>query len=250
MPRKPCKTLSPKEPPLKGIELPPSLREKAHEAVKRAILDGTLAPGEIYTEGALAKVLGISRTPVHEALLDLETRGFVTLLPRKGVRVNTLRSEDIGNLYQFRRVIEGEIMRKQAERVKEQDLARLREIHQKALEATDKGDHLAYVRADREFHLALALLSRNPYMVEALENVRDLVDWMGLRALLRDERIYEVNQEHEHIIRMLEARDVDRAVEAVVRHAEITRDNVLAAMEPLQAATSNDEPETRKGELP
>jgi DNA-binding GntR family transcriptional regulator len=213
---------------LEGIQVPPSLREVALDSIKRAIMDNTLQPGEIINEGILAKSLGISKTPVHEALLDLAARGFVTLLPRKGVQINVLTLEDIKNLYEFRRAIETTIIRRITKNLSDDDIIQIEDVHGQALKATKKDDRLAYIKADRQFHHLLATLSCNTYMISALTNVRDLIDWMGMKALVRDQRIHEVNQEHIDLIEKLKKRDVSAAVKSMAQHILLTEKNVLA----------------------
>ncbi len=218
----------PDGPNLENIDIPPPLREFARQAIKKAIMDNSLVPGVIYNERALADELGISKTPVHEALLDLGTRGFVTLLPRRGFRVNALTARDIKDLYEFRRAIETAIVEHITAGLSDQDLDHIAAAHHKALKATKKNDLLGYMKCDRELHYLLASLSHNSYMISALENVRDLIDWMGMKALLRKERIHEVNQEHLQLIKLLQKRDVSGAVESMARHIILTEQNVLA----------------------
>jgi len=215
-------------PQLKEVEHPPSLREVAKQAIKRGIVENIFKPGEIYNESSLATELGMSKTPVREALLDLAARGFLTLLPRRGFMVNDLSADDIHNLYEFRWALETAIVRLVTAQLTDKELAKIRKCHHRALEATRRADLMAYLQADRELHYTLASLTDNTYMIEALENVRDLIDWMGMKALLRKERIHEVNQEHAEVIACLERRDVEGAVQSMASHVEMTEKNVLA----------------------
>ena len=89
-------------PALSNIDLPPSLKELAFQALKENILNHQLRPGSVYSEQAIAKKLGISKTPIHEALTDLEKRGFVKILPRKGFQVNRLTQKDVRDMFEFR----------------------------------------------------------------------------------------------------------------------------------------------------
>jgi len=212
---------------LGNLSVPPSLREMAFQAIKEAILSNRLEPGRVYNEQVLARELGISKTPVREALLDLAAKGFVTFLPRRGVQVNVLTEKDIENLYEFRMALETAIVRAIIPRLTEEDMERIEGIYAKELGAIEGDDRRGYLKIDREFHFSLASFSDNHYMISALENVRDLIDWMGWKALLRKERMLEVYEEHGRIIQKLKERDTEGAVRMMQEHIWITKENVL-----------------------
>ncbi len=212
---------------LQLVAAPPSLREMAYASIKEAIMTKILEPGVIYNELGLAKELGMSKTPVHEALIDLATRGFVTPLSRRGVRINILTTEDIINLYSFRSLIEGEMIRSIADTIKESHLDHLLILHKKCLDADMSDGMINYLKLERGFHDYLALLSHNPYMITALSSIRDLIDWMGMTALNRIERMAEVNQEHDEILALMKERDFEGAALCMENHIRITLENVL-----------------------
>lgn len=212
---------------LGNLKAPLSLREMAFQAIKNAILSSKLEPGEIYTEFGLAKELGISKTPVREALGDLAAKGFVTVLSRRGIRVNALTPKDIRDLYEFRAALETAIIRHITPELTEKSIKRLEAIQEKENAAIRDEDSMRYLKIDRELHLFLASLTQNQYMISALEQVRDLIDWMGSKALLRKPRIVEVKDEHAKIIHMLEKRDTEAAIRMMKEHIRITLENVL-----------------------
>ena len=94
------------------IETPPSLAEIAFQAIKQAIMRNELLPGNIYSEQAVAKEMGMSKTPVHQALLDLENKGFVTICPRRGFKVNILSASNIRDMFELRRALERTVVLK------------------------------------------------------------------------------------------------------------------------------------------
>jgi len=212
---------------LENLKAPPSLREMAFQAIKNAILSNKLEPGKTYTEFGLAKELGISKTPVREALGDLAGKGFVTVLPRRGIRVNALTPKDIRNLYEFRTALETAIIRHITPELTEESIKGLRIIQEKENAAIRDEDSMRYLKIDRELHLFLASLTQNQYMISALEQVRDLIDWMGAKALMRKTRILEVRDEHIKIIQMLKKRDTGEAIKMMDEHIQITMENVL-----------------------
>lgn len=212
---------------LAAIKTPPSLREMAFEAIKEGIMGNSLKAGHTYSEHSLAKQLGMSKTPVHEALLDLALRGFVTLIPRKGVQIRSLTIDEIHDIYEVRLVLEVAIMRKIAAYITPEQIERLWDVHFKCVAATESDDHVGYIRNDREYHSFMASLTNNAYLVEALENVRDLIDWMGVRAMTRPGRLPEVDLEHAAVIERLAQGDPEGAAKAMEGHVRATEHNSL-----------------------
>lgn len=214
-------------PIFKNIKVPPSLKEMAFQSIKTAILSKKLVLGKVYNEQGLAKELGISKTPVREALLDLSIKGFITFLPRRGVQLNILTEKDIRDLYEVRRALETAIVRCITPTLTEKDLKKIEEIHNKGREAIQNNDRFGYLRNDREFHLCLANLTHNRYMITSIENIRDLIDWMGFKVIVRFERMAEVEQEHAKLIEKLRERNTKEAEYWMEEHIRITEQNVL-----------------------
>jgi DNA-binding GntR family transcriptional regulator len=215
-------------PPLEPIAAPTSLKEMAFQALKNAIMSNRLEPGGIYNESGLAKQLGISKTPVREAVLDLAARGFLTVLPRRGIVVNTLTAEDIQNLYEYRSAIERAAIRRITPDLQDGDLKEIRRIIGEQHETILADARREYLSLDREFHFFLCSLTQNPYMISALENIRDLVDWMGWKTFARPERLREIDVEHERIIDRLKARDAEGAEMMMARHINISLERILS----------------------
>ena len=220
---------------LSSVSAPPSLREMAYKAIKEGIMSNTLKRGEIYSENGLAAQLGISKTPVHEAILDLESKGFVTLVPRKGIKVNELTGQDIRNLYRFRLILETAALRQIGDSLRPRDLAYLNQCHQACIKATEAADHLEYIRWDRKWHLYLVSLTRNSYLMASLSNVRDLLDWMGVKAMYRPDRLAEVDLEHAAVMEMLENGEAELAALRMEEHINATTRNALTGWEQSQS---------------
>jgi DNA-binding GntR family transcriptional regulator len=214
-------------PTFNNLKVPPSLKEMAFESIKAAILSQKLVPGKVYNEQGLAKELGISKTPVREALLDLSIKGFITLLPRKGVQLNILTEKDIRDLFEVRMALETAIVRSITPKLTADELKRIQEIHLKERGAIQNNDRISYLRIDREFHLCLASLTENRYMISSIENIRDLIDWVAFRAIVRLERMGEVEEEHSKVIQKLEERDTRGAEFFMEEHIRITERIVL-----------------------
>jgi len=216
---------------LENIKEHPSLKQMAFRAIKEAIINNKLRPGEIYTEQKLAKELGVSKTPVREALLDLGLKGFVNYLPRKGFQISLLTEKEIHNLYVVRRALETAALQTGLSKLTAQDIIQIETIHEREEGAIKTNDRHAYMRIDRELHYNIAKLSENGYLINSLENIRDLVDWMGFMALSRQGRIVEAREEHHRIIEKIKDRDLDGAIQSMELHSQLTEQNVLQMLQ-------------------
>jgi DNA-binding GntR family transcriptional regulator len=212
---------------LKNLKTPPSLKEMAFQSIKGAILAQKLIPGRIYNEKRLAEELGISKTPVREALLDLCHKGFVRFIQRRGIQINVLTKKEIKDLYEVRRELEIAIIRNVALKLTDEDLKKIEMIYEKGKEAIAANDRLGYLRNDREFHNFFANLTENRYMISSIENIRDLADWMGFKVLFRPDLMSERHYEHLKIIMKLRARDIAGSEHSMEEHIQITGQTVL-----------------------
>ena len=217
-----------KIPHLKEIKAPNSLKGMAFQAIKEAIMNEQLRPGKLYSEPDLAKELGISRTPIHEALIELSARGFLKLVPRKGFQINELHEDDIHNLYSFRTALETAVIREITAEITDKAISEFEAISNKQKRAEEKENWMDFLKVDRELHYFLASLTHNNYIISALENVRDLIDWTGVKILAeRKGRPKEALEEHNAIIDRLKMRDVDGAVSMMKQHLKISEDRVI-----------------------
>jgi DNA-binding GntR family transcriptional regulator len=215
---------------LENLTQPPSLKEMAFQALKSAILDQRLLPGEIYTEKALADELGISKTPVREALLDLSNKGFVRFISRRGIEINAFTIKEIQDLYEVRRALELAIIKNIIKKLKIGDFKKIDRLIKEGKTALIAGDRSAYQINDRKFHLFLAKLTNNQYMISSIENIRDLLDWMCIKALYRPDYMIEAQEEHEQIFKKLKDSDLTGAENCVEYHIKSTIKKVLEMM--------------------
>lgn len=212
---------------MKAIEQPLSLTRLAYQRLRDSILAGQLKPGEVYNEMALAQEMGVSRTPVREALLELASQGLVTFLPRKGVQVNYFDDRDVEEVFELRKLIELAALEKAFDTATPKDVKVLEGAVRRSREAAKKRDLESFLQADRVFHRSLVELSRNGRMHVILDNLRDIIHVMSFEAVNRAERMDEVVGEHEMIVRSL--RDGDRAAArlALSDHLDLSKKAVL-----------------------
>ncbi|MBW1785359.1 MAG: GntR family transcriptional regulator [Deltaproteobacteria bacterium] len=215
------------KPLIESIAIPSSLKEIAFQAIKKAIVSGTLKPGNLYSEPVLAKQLGISRTPVREALLDIASRGFVEYVRNKGFRVKVLTKVDIRHLSAFRRGLEATAIREIMPCLTDATLKEMEAIHGRDMQASRAKNWDAFVKVDREFHIYLCSLSENPYLISAMERVRDLIDWACYLMANPSQRFSEALREHELIFEKLKERDLEGALMMMEGHLNITETRII-----------------------
>ena len=200
------------------IERPNLVREAAYERLKRRILEGVLRPGARLSEPALAQALGVSRTPVREALQRLSQEGLVELRPGRGARVRVLSPREVEEVYEVRALIEGEAAARAAGRCDEAGLHRL-EAALDALETADPDDYAAQIAADERFHALLVAASGN----RVLEQVfHDLDAALALtRQFSRDlNQTPETRAQHRAIVAAIRAGDAAAARAAAEAHVQ------------------------------
>jgi DNA-binding GntR family transcriptional regulator len=196
-----------------------SLVQVAYDLIKKAILEARMKPGETYKEVVLAQELGMSKTPVHEALTKLAERGFIEILPRRGFRVTDLGSQPVSDLFEFRRPLERTVIYKV---VPELTAGQLEHLGKLIGELSGTQGPLEYQEADRAIHRYLASLTENHYLINALAGIWDLCDWIGMRILESDRRLDVWKQHHFTMHEWMEHRDPARAWKVLKQHLDHT----------------------------
>lgn len=221
-----------------AFQRPNSVREAAYGHLRDAILQGTLLPGTRISEPNLAEQLGVSRTPVREALQRLSQEGLVELTPAKGARVRVLSAGEVREVYEVRAMLEGEAARLAAERADGAELEAL-EHHLTQLDRLPAEGFAAQMRVDFDFHAALVGAAHN----QALARI-----YGDLRSSLALVRSYQqtlsqhpkTRHQHHQILRALRERNPEQAAYAakthVVHFMEIVLSNMDSVLESAEAA--------------
>ena len=186
-------------PKFAAIKQPESLAKMAYEAIRQSILSGQWKLGELYNEKAIAVDLGISRTPVREALLELASQDLIIFLPRRGLMVNRFTRRDVDEIFELRKAIELAAVEKITITSPPFDLFDIEESLLKQRRAAKEKDYLAFMEADRMFHTSFSELTNNRRLIAILENLRDMIHVMGAKALALEGRALEVIKEHQTI---------------------------------------------------
>jgi len=209
------------------IEKPKSLTKIALEALRNSILNNELIPGTIYNEKGLATTLGISRTPVREALLELSSRRLVRFLPQKGVVVNTFSDKDVDDVFEIRTALELFSIKKIGSTPETfLDTSFLKNCLEDQKKAAGKQDSVEFMEADRKFHIEFTTLADNDYLLEMMQNIRDIMHLMGFRALALNGRMQGVIEEHEKVFDALKKRNYHQVMDEMARHLDISKQAV------------------------
>src|SRR6266487_2695261 len=141
-----------RNPMKKHVEKHLTLREKILETIRDAIIAGSLKPGEKVAEPELAERFGISRTPIREAFRQLESEGYLTVIPRKGAVVVSFSEKDVEEFYAIKSILEGYAARRACENLTPRELERLQTINGKLLHLADDGDFKGFFKMHNDFH--------------------------------------------------------------------------------------------------
>ncbi|MGD9944593.1 MAG: GntR family transcriptional regulator [Burkholderiaceae bacterium] len=190
--------------------------EHAYRYVRAAIQSGQLKPGERLREVELAESIGLSRTPIREALARLESEGLVVHDATRGIVVAELDYSMVTELYYMREVLEGTAARLTAQHASEVEISILEDLCRQYEASLDDESRLAV--SNRQFHDTLYRCSHNRYLVNMLTVLHDALSLLGSTTLGSPERAAETLKEHEAVVAAIRERDADRAEQALRAH--------------------------------
>ncbi|GAB7042371.1 MULTISPECIES: GntR family transcriptional regulator [Catenuloplanes] len=193
-----------------------SLRGTVEDAVAAAIVSGELAPGTLVTAPTLAARFGVSATPVREAMLNLQKRGFVDAVRNKGFRITDVSEQDLWEIVRIRQDLEGPPMRDVARTLQPAAAAELRVKAQAIVDAAAAPDLAGYLAADMAFHLRLLELHGNRRLIEIVKDLRQQTRMVGLADMVGTAELARSAAEHHSLVDLLEARD-GRGAETLLR---------------------------------
>lgn len=198
-------------------------------AIREAILDGVLAPDVWLREVALSEALGVSRTPVREALNRLEEEGLVARTPGVGAQVTRLSFEDMSAVYQVRGSLESLAADYATRQGKPEHIRQFQALQERMIQAAATADLASFSKVNVEFHHLLSVAAGNAYLSRLLATVEVAIRRFGTRSLSQ-ERMDAVLGEHAAIIDAIVAGDPDRAGEAAADHASRARTSTLSRL--------------------
>jgi len=221
---------------LPKITEPISLKDKAYDAIKSAILSLKLKPGEPLVESELARQLGISKTPVRDALLELEREGFVTKVLFKGTYVTEVTLKDVREIFQLRAVLEGLAARLAAPLFSPQEVEQMAENLTAAEAALAEGNLALCSERGKRFHDAIINKADNQRLTLIIRNLDDHVQRFRLLSDQISGRLNKSVKEHRRILAALRQRDPAAAEQAMRDHLSSVLQDLSAPEEPISEA--------------
>ncbi len=206
------------------------LREVVCETLRDAVRRGVLKPGERLMEIQLAEELGVSRTPVREAIRKLEMEGYVIMMPRRGTYIADLSIRDINEVFEIRTSLESLASGLAAERITEDELEKLQRLLVEIGAHIKSGDMESIVRTDTEFHDLLYQASRNSRLVGIISNLREQLTRFRTTSMSFPGRLKATLEEHRNIVEAIAQGDEKAARKAAEHHMEKSEQTLLASM--------------------
>ena len=218
------------------------LRELVCEHIRQAIVDGTFSPGERLMEIQLAEDMGVSRTPVREAIRKLELEGFVVMIPRRGTYVANISIKDINDVYEIRTSLDVLAAGLAAERIEPEELQEMQRLLVEIGKAIEAGKLQDIIALDTEFHDVLYKASRNERLRNIISNLREQITGIRGISMKYPGRLLDTMEEHRVLVECIAARDSEKAQAAARIHLENAEHTMLQY---LAAAQKKDEKKQR-----
>lgn len=196
------------------------LRDVVFNTLRQAILRGELKPGERLMEIQLANKLGVSRTPIREAIRKLELEGLVLMIPRRGAEVAEITEKSLRDVLEVRGALEELAVKLACQKITDEQITELRVADKEFEQALNSGDVTVYAEADVKFHDVIYHATDNQRLIQLLFNLREQMYRYRVEYLKREEAHGTLLMEHKKIIETIANRDMDAAVDAVCQHID------------------------------
>ena len=206
------------------------LRELVCEHIREAIISGVFAPGERLMEIQMADEMGVSRTPVREAIRKLEMEGFVVMIPRRGTYVSNISIKDINDVYEIRTSLDILAAGLAAERINDEELEELQRRLVQVGQAIESGEMDKVLEADIAFHDVLYKASRNERLRNIINNLREQITVIRGVSMSYPGRLKDTQEEHRLLVESIAARNVEKSQEAARIHLENAEKTLMEAM--------------------
>ncbi len=206
-----------------------SLSRQVEERIRAAIIAGRMKPNVLYTETSLAAQMGVSRTPVREAVLDLASRGFVTVLPRRGFQIRIFSEQAIREVYELRWALESHAVRTLADHPERYDFSTLLEAANAQKESAIKAEISGAVASGRSFHMKLLELCANGMICKIFEEIRDILSVTWAQAFTHSISAADVASDHILLAGLIRQGKADEACTLLREHLKRSEKAVLAA---------------------
>ena len=203
------------------------LRDVVFQTLRQAILREDLAPGERLMEIPLANKLGVSRTPLREAIRMLEQEGLVVMIPRRGAQVAGISEKSLRDVLEVRKSLEKLAVELACERMTEEDMKEMNRAEEAFSAAVHEGDALRIAETDEQFHDVIYNSTGNTKLVQLLNNLREQMYRYRLEHIKDEKSRLSLLEEHQRMMTALRSRDVELAKKAAGEHIVNQENNAI-----------------------
>jgi len=221
---------SPRRPVIAPTNSAAQLRELAYAQIKQRIISCEFRPGDAINESQLAAILGLGRTPIHQALHRLEVEGMVTIMPRKGVMVTALSLNDVLDMIEVRVSNEQLCIKLAVQRAHDSDIQAMRDILDRTPALLETHDIAGLMSLDLQFHMSISAAARNRVLAEMLRNLHEKQVRFWYLTLSENHHCERIYHEHQQILEALEQRDGEAAVAAIHHHIDDFRRAIMRTL--------------------
>ena len=207
------------------------LRDVVFNTLRRAIITGEFAPGERLMEISLANRLGVSRTPVREAIRKLELEGLVIMIPRTGAQVAKITEKSLRDVIEIRCVLEEFAASLACERITEEGKEKLKEAHRQFVEAAQTNDIIDIVEKDEQFHDAIFQATCNDRLITIINNLREQFYRYRMEYVKDIEQHSVLVTEHEQLLHAIFNQDSETAKQIMRTHLKNQQEGVIQAIQ-------------------
>lgn len=197
------------------------LRDEVFNTLRERILKGSLKPGERLMEIHLADQLGVSRTPIREAIRMLELEGLVKMVPRKGAQVARISREDLQDVLEVRKALDTLAVKLACDRIDEREIEKLKEAEADFERILESGDTTQIAEADVAFHDVIQAASKNKRLKSMISNLAERIYRYRFEYIKQQsDGGKTLVDEHRAIISYIEERNTDEAIKAIELHID------------------------------
>ena len=196
------------------------LRDVVFNTLRQAILRGELKPGERLMEIQLANKLGVSRTPIREALRKLELEGLVNMVPRKGAEVADITEKSLRDVLEVRKALEELSVQLACEKITEEEIEELKRVAERFKDTLDDQDVTKIAEADVAFHDVIYTATDNQKLILLLNNLREQMYRYRVEYLKKEESYPQLIAEHEELIDKISKRNKEEATRIMCEHID------------------------------
>jgi len=212
-----------------------TLHQEIVSQIQQMIQKGILVKGQKIDEKRLCESMGVSRTPVREALRLLKSEGLVELIPHKGAFVSQPCIEEINDMFEVMSVLEGTCARLAATHMNEKDFQKIEALHRDLEVHYRNGDSVAYLKRNNVFHVFIQDLAGNRVLNDVINGLRQKILLYRQRQLYQPERFDQSIQEHRNLLEAFRRRDPDSA-ETLMKHHLLMQCKALVGLYASKAA--------------